>query len=199
MSLDEKMFRHQLEKEEKILYVVHKHWIALWKHIFYYAFFGIIVPWVLYYLLFQYLHTSLALSIFLGWTGIWTLWFFYHFLDFYFDAWICTDISIIDLEWNGIFHRIASRIPYTEVREINTEIDGFWQTVLRYGRVSISMATGGQVELEDVSRPKKVELRVSEIRDDFLDQHQMSQSDAVHSLLADIISGHIKEHGFPKK
>ena len=72
----------------------------------------------------------------------------YHFADWYLDAWIATNASLIDVEWRGIFHHLSSRIPYSEVREgFMGNKKGVLGTILGFGNASVSMTTGGKISL----------------------------------------------------
>lgn len=189
MAWDKILFRRYLEEGEEILFIAHKHWISLLAVASKTAFFGFVLPWAI-WMFFS--------GVFWGavvWTALFWCYFLYHFIDWYFDVWIATNSSVIDLEWRGLFHHLSSRIPYSEVREVSYEIEGIIGLLLRYGNASIGMATGGQVELCNVGSPRRVSLRITEIRDRFLAEQKITQSDALQSLLTDLVSRHIDERG----
>lgn len=193
MIIQKILFRRYIEQDEDLLYVVHKHWIEIIGVSLKTAFFGFFLPWMVWYFISDFFWIAVV------WSVIFWFWYLYHFIDWYFDVWLVTDVSIIDIEWMGLFHRLSSRIPYTEVREIGWEMKGFWAVVLRYGDISIGMATGGKVSLEGVSRPKKVEKKIVDIRDHYLSQKNLSDASSVQALLSEVVAQHIQENGLPRK
>lgn len=197
MKFQSFLFRRHLDSEDEVYFVVHRHWIIMFRDSFFFLLIGLILPGVLWF--FLYGITQYVNIIFPIWITFFFLRYVYKLADWYLDAWLCTSVSIIDVEWNGFFHQTSSRIPYSEVRELSWEVKGFWGSILRYGDVAISMATGGQVMLDNVQSPKKVEVRIIQIRDEILSHHRMSQADGIQSLLADVIANHIQEKGLPPR
>lgn len=191
MIVQKILFRRHLDDEEDLIYVAHKHWSEIIASSVKTAVFGFLVPWTVWFFIPSVFWVAVA------WTFIFWCWYLYQLADWYFDAWLATTKSIIDVEWFGIFHNMSTRIPYAEVREIQWEIKGIGGTLLRYGKASISMATGGHVVLENVASPKKVELRIIEIRDDYLRHQKMTQSEALQELLSDMLVDHIEKKGIP--
>ncbi len=189
MVWDHILFRHYLEDGEEILFVAHKHWIKLVAVGVKTAVFGFLLPWTMWYFFPGIFWAALI------WTVAFWFYFLYHFLDWYFDVWIATNASVIDIEWRGLFHHLSSRISYAEVREVSYEIKGIINLILRYGDTAIGMATGGKIELCSAANPRKVSLRITEIRDHYLSEQKITQSDALQSLLGDMVSRHIEDRG----
>ncbi len=187
--LDRFLFRQYLEADEEILFIAHKHWIELVRVCVKTAVFGFLIPWVVWFVFPDFFWGAVA------WSTVFWFWFLYHFIDWYFDVWIATTTSVIDIEWRGLFNRLTARIPYSEVREVAYEIKGFVGLVLRYGDASISMATSGQVTLRNIARPRLVSMRITELRNQFLSEQKIMQSDALQTLLSDMVSRHVDDHG----
>jgi hypothetical protein len=182
-------FHRHLDSGESLLFVAHRHWIELIPICMQTAVFGFVLPLTMWFFVPAILWGALA------WIGIFWIWFLYKVADWYFDAWLSTTASIIDVEWNGFFHQTSTRIPYSEVRDISWQIKGVWSTILGYGDCTISMATGGKVFMKNIESPKKVELQIIEIRDEFLSAQRMNQSSALHELLSGMVSDHIEKSG----
>ena len=189
LAWDRILFRQYLESGEDMLFIAHKHWIELFNRALKAAVFGVLIPWTTWFFLPQLFWVSVA------WTLVVWLWFLYHFIDWYFDVWIATTTSIIDVEWRGLFHRLSSRIPYSEVREVSYEIKGIIGLILRFGDASISMATSGQVTLNNIARPRFVTMRITELRDQYLSEQKVMQSDALQALLSDMVNHHVSDRG----
>ncbi|QQS59203.1 hypothetical protein IPN35_06515 [Candidatus Peregrinibacteria bacterium] len=180
-------FRRHLENGEYVLFVAHKHWIEIFPKAIKTAVFGFLVPWTAWFFFPAFFWGAVI------WTILFWCWFFYHFADWYFDAWVATNMSLIDIEWRGIFHHLSSRIPYSEVREVSWEVNGFFGTILGFGDASVSMTTGGKVALHNIARPKRVELQILQIRDQFLSEQRMVESEALKGLLASMVASHVSE------
>ena len=189
LAWDRVLFRQYLESGEDMLFIAHKHWIELFARAMKAAAFGFLIPWTVWFFFPQLFWISVT------WTIIVWLWFLYHFIDWYFDVWIATTTSIIDVEWRGLFHRLSSRIPYSEVREVSYEIKGIVGLVLRFGDASISMATSGTVTLNNIARPRFVTMRITELRDQYLSEQKVMQSDALQALLSDMVGHHVGDRG----
>ena len=87
MIIDKIIFKKHLEKEEKILYVVHAHWVGVTKQALEVTFFGLLLPWTLYFMGFS---TSLFFSTILRPRRALTLSFavtiFFYIVGIFWDA-----------------------------------------------------------------------------------------------------------------
>lgn len=188
MILEKVLFSGHLEKDEKMLFTVHKHWICIFGHLIKTIFFGVLIPFILW----KYLGLNIIVFYIFG--GIFGLWFLYHLIDWYFDVWIITNISVIDIEWKGLLHRLSSRIPYSEIREIGWEVKGLLPIILGYGDLFISMATRGRISMPYCKQPKKNEKRIIEIRDHAISEKKISEADTIKDLLSDLMADHVKKN-----
>jgi len=130
-------------------------------------FLGIAFP-VLLFLLFPQLLWPVAL-----WVLAAHVKFFYEIADWFFDSWLVTNLSVIDVEWNGFFHKSSSRIEFADIEEISWEVKGFLGTVLGFGNCEMVCANS-KILLENCASPKKVELKVHELREKFLHEKKMT-------------------------
>ncbi len=104
MIVDSIVFSKHLEKGEHILYAVHKHWIEVIKPTLELAVFGFALPWTLYFIGFN---TDFFFWIAVAWSVLAYMRFMYVLVDWYCDAWLITNMSVLVIEWNGIFNNIA--------------------------------------------------------------------------------------------
>lgn len=96
------------------------------------------------------------------------VWLFFTFalVDYALDLWIVTDERIINIEQEGLFHRVISEQRLLRVQDITSEVRGLFPTFLNYGQVFVQ--TAGERErfvFEQVPRPdlvKKVILQAHE-------------------------------------
>lgn len=193
MYWDKILFRRYLEDGEELLFVAHQHWIALSGIAFKTAIFGFVLPGAIWYVFPAFIWVAIL------WAVAFWFYFLYHFSVWYYDAWLATNLSIIDIEWVGLFHHKSSRIPYSEVREVSYEMKGLWAMLLRFGNAAIGTSSGGKVELVSAARPNKVEMEIMDIRNRFLSEHKFHQSNALQTLIGDMLADHIKQKGIRLK
>lgn len=133
-----------LYPDEKILIVVHKHWIAYAAKIFI-IFLLLIAPLVAISAVLQsnYINQEIILYIRLfvsAYLMILVLLAFIFWMDHYLDVWIITNERIIDVEQLGIFRRETSEFGIDKVQDITVEVPNAIATFLRYGNLRIQTA-----------------------------------------------------------
>lgn len=187
MLINKLVFAKHLEKGEKILYAVHKHWIDIVKPITEIAIFGLILPWTLYLIGFN---APVFFWIAVAWSFMAYIRFMYELVDWYCDAWLITDMSVLVVEWKGIFNNMSARSGFEDIEGATYEIRGFWGTVLRYGNMELRLMSASNFKLERVASPKKVELALMKFQDKYLTERNMQDTSALKNLLADLVHHH---------
>lgn len=127
----------------------------------------------------------------LAWTGIGFLYSLLTFFDWYMDAWLLTDVSIIDLQWDGFFNQRSSRIDYESIESIDYDIQGFKQSILGYGQLVLIKVSGVNAVVDSISSPEKASHYISRIKTELYSKRNTHDSDAIKDLLAEIISERI--------
>jgi hypothetical protein len=189
MIIDTLVFNKHLEKREKVLYAVHKHWIKIMKPALMVAFFGFVVPWGFYLIGFN---TKLFFWIAVAWSAVAYLHFMYTFIDWYADVWLVTDMAIIVIDWRGFFSNTATRIGYEDIEGVGYEISGFWPTMLRYGHITLKVMSGNNLDMKDAARPQKAELAVMRFQDKFMNDKEMQDAGSLKTLLSQMVSHHMR-------
>ncbi len=178
------LFKSHLEEDESIRYVAHRHIFTEWRHLMKIIITGIGLP-VLFYLLFPLAPFK---YVWMGWGGIGLIKFIYEIFDWYFDAWVITNLSVIDVEWQGFFNRTSTRIEYDGVAGITYNIKGFWGTVLNYGDVSLEhFISTNSVVLQNAARPKKVERQILSAQGEYMNNKTMSDHEALKQMLVNML------------
>ncbi|MFA6603243.1 MAG: PH domain-containing protein [Patescibacteria group bacterium] len=86
------------------------------------------------------------------------------FVVWYWNAFIITNLRVIDVDQRGFFERTVSEAAYDKVQDVSYKIKGFWGTLLNYGTLIIQTAgTTSNLELEYARDPKEVQHLLSEI------------------------------------
>jgi len=184
MFFDKLLFSRHLEDGEEILFAAHKHWSSAYGILFKSAFFGIAAPWLLYALFPPLFWIAVVWSI-LGY-----LKFMHAAVDWCSDAFIFSSESVIHVEWNGFFHRSASRLNYLDIEEVAYVIEGFWGTIFNYGTLAISTASN-TVTLSFTNNPQHAESVLNKIKTERAEKKKMTDANKLKDLIADMVSANI--------
>jgi membrane protein YdbS with pleckstrin-like domain len=156
----------QLTPDESVLLVVRKHWLVIARYfatvvlLFLLPFFAaallpllisIIPPFfnpedvvpLFSFLLMLYL-MGVLLFLMLAWT------------DYYLDTWIITSKRIIDIEQKGLFRRQISEIPLSRVQDVTLTVEGFFETLLKFGAVHIQTAGERNFSIQQVPHLERI-------------------------------------------
>lgn len=187
--LNHRLFARHLEDDEHVARIVHKHWLVGLRFLALPTL-SFVAAWAV----LSVRHTPAVLIIVGTWAALSLIWWVRNFLDYYLDAWIVTDHGIIDLEWIGWFHRQSSRILYSDIQGVSTEICGIAATLLRYGTVSIEkISTGSTVSLSHVPRPRQVESVILKNMEAYLHTKNLKNAKHIEELLSQFVAQHINE------
>ena len=179
------IFRKHLERDESIVYIGHKHYVLLLKSFVPYLFLGILLPWMIYVSKgdFQFFWIPLAFCSFVR--------FYIKFFMWFFDCWIITNKSIIDIYWKSLFKRTIIRIPFAHIEAISISISGFLNTILKRGKIQIvKNSDGNEVILDNAYDPVKIETWILEEQDRIATEIAASKTgkeDKIKTILSNII------------
>lgn len=192
--LNNNLFNRHLEDDEQVVVILHKHWFNGVRELF--------LPIVALLALVTILalsperYVALTVGILLVVTVVWLL---RNFFDYYLDAWIITNTSIIDVEWHGWFHRESSRILYSDIQGVSYEVKGIWQTLFQTGTISVEkVSTGNAISLHEVKRPKRIEKTILHQMEQYLHQHNMRDANTIQDLLVNVLAKEMQKKDFPK-
>ena len=189
MFIDKLIFKKHLEKDELVLFTAHKHWTQFLGHFLSILFFGFALPAILYFVGFK---SSLFLAFIVVWVVLAAAKLFYDFIDWYSDVWLFTNMSIIIVEWHGLFSNTSQRVGYEDTEGVSFIIKGFWGTVLRYGDVTLRVISGSHVVLKDAAHPKKVELALMKHQGSYLNSREMAHAGGLKEMLSQMVSHHLR-------
>lgn len=187
------LYRSYLGEGEKIQFVIHRHIFMQIKDFGRIFFFGIALPAVFWWLFPQImLFASL-------WLGIGILRFIYEFFDWYYDAWLVTDISIIEIMWKGFFEKSSARIEYHIIQGIGYEVKGFWRTLFNFGTIALEKFTGNPSVFDGAINPKRKAELLTKAQEDFVTNKSFRDHRALQGILTDLLQKHIVEYGVPEE
>ncbi len=181
------LFRPHLDPGEEVLEVFHRHPFILIPSLGRILFFTFLVPLFLFYLFPEFT------LFFLIWGVVGVLRLVYLFFNWYHDALLVTNVSLLKTYWSGFFDRSSSRLEYPMIEGISYAIQGFRRTVFNYGHVHINRSGGSSaIELPDAVNPPKVERVILFHQEKFVSDQSMKDSETLKSLLVTMIRHHNK-------
>lgn len=166
-----------LEKNEKILLEVRKHWFSIAMQMLVLLFIAIAPIFIYIFISYQFsfeVSDLLFIAIFFYASFLLILWItvFLFWTNYYLDTWIITDKKIIDIEQVGLFHREISLLHLDKVQDVTSEVRGILATFIDYGEIHVQTA-GQQREfiLTDVPNPNIVREKINEALTKFRQDH----------------------------
>lgn len=182
------MFGPHLEKSEKILYIAHRHSFLMIKS-------GLKI---------FFLHFFIPIFLWQVFPEIWfafLVWLIYGIIalnkmifNWYFDVILVTDMTLIDVKWNGPFDRSSVRLEYPNVEGITNTFKGFLQTVFNYGTLQINRDSGSVgLELKDAVNPAKVESVIMSYKEKYLEDKSFQETKTLKKLLSEMVKKHALE------
>jgi uncharacterized membrane protein YdbT with pleckstrin-like domain len=165
----------EIDKTEKVLRIVRKHWFVLIADIMVLVLF-VALPMVFLVVwntfdwgsIISYRGNPLFATgfflfawLFLIWMVGWHMW-----TDYYLDVFIITDKRIFDITQYGLFRRTSSSFRLDRIQNITVEMNGIIQTLLNFGTVRLETAG----EREDfvanyLSHPYELKKSINEMQD----------------------------------
>lgn len=183
------LYKSYLADGEKIQFVIHRHIFMAFKHFSQIFFFGIFIPFVAWWLFPQ-------IAIFAAvWLGIGALRFIYEFFDWYYDVWLITNASIVEIMWQGFFNKSSARIEYHTIQGIGYDVSGFMRTIFNYGTVTLEKFAGAASVFDGAANPKRKAEMLTRAQEDFITNKSFRDHRALQGILTDMLQKHIVENG----
>jgi len=161
----------RMNKDERVIFFLRRHFIIFIGELLYVAVLGIIPIGALFLvgnmwptLLDGAMSRPTIILVASAYYLIIWLFFIGSFVDYYLDAWVVTDQRVLNVEQNGIFARTISELDLGRVQDVTSEVNGLIPSLFRFGHVYIQ--TAGEKErfvFEQVPRPHEVRKRLLEM------------------------------------
>jgi uncharacterized membrane protein YdbT with pleckstrin-like domain len=135
-----------LDSDETILLVLHRHWFSLAKEFIAIGGFFLFGTFIFLSrnILSPYIDTDIIIPLgrfLFSLYALFTIAFFFAvWINYYLDVWIVTNKRIIDLEQHGLFNREISEFLIGRVQDVTVETPGFIPTMLDFGNMTIQTA-----------------------------------------------------------
>jgi len=82
--------------------------------------------------------------------------------NYYLDIIIITNKRIIDIEQFSFFSRDESEVRFEDIEDVKIEINGFWESLLKFGNIYIQTAAeSGEFKIKNIENPEKIKDIIS--------------------------------------
>lgn len=157
-----------LGPEEKILLVLHHHWISLVGPVFIITLL-VLAPFFAYPFIASLHEAPVLTPLFLLASSLWFLSTlligFVFWIDYYLDAMVITSRRILTITQEGLFKNTLSEFSLEKVQDVTIEIPHFAATFLGYGNITIQTAGEMNFSIREVPHVYKVkELIIAHAR-----------------------------------
>lgn len=187
------LYSSYLGEGEKIIFVIHKHLFMEMKRFLKIFFFGIFIPAFFWWL---FPKTAIFAA---TWLSIGVMRFVYEFFDWYYDVWLVTDVSIIEIMWDGFFNKSSARIEYHIIQGIGYEVKGLARTIFNFGTITLDKFSGSPSVFDGAVNPKKKAELLTKAQDDFVKDKSFRDHRALQGIMTDMLQRHITEYGVPQE
>jgi hypothetical protein len=184
MFIDRLIFGGELEEGEEIKYVIHRHWVLVYKRFIKIVLLGLLAPGAILFF-FTGPQGTIAWALY-AWIGIGLLVLLYDYVDWFGDAWVLTNERIIDVRWDGFLKHSGITLDWGNMLDVEYEVKGFKQRIWGYGTMSINKYAGMPIEVEFVDKPKHAANMIAKLRLEFLARHRKGQ-DQIKQVLTELI------------
>lgn len=144
-----------LRPNEKILIVLHRHWIVVVAKIativFLFLFSLMVIPVLISMDFFTGALIGPTLFFFVIYLMLIILMIFIIWINYYLDSWIITTDRVIDIEQKSLFYREVSEFMLDRVEDITVEVPGMIATFFRYGNIRIQTAGEKPFTIRDIA------------------------------------------------
>lgn len=195
VSTEHKHTMLEIEQNERILKVIHKHWFVLLGDLIF-LFVALAAPVVFLVALssipienaFSFSGTKFFAGgfFFFAWLAIvwmiaWKMW-----TTYYLDTIIITDKRVFDIDQHGLFSRESGSFRIDRIQNITVHQKGIIQTLLNFGSVQFETAGGNGEDFvaEYIGSPYEVKRLINQMQDGTLDKAQevLLHSDTIERL-----------------
>ena len=139
----------EIQKDEKILGTIRKHWLVFFFEgvsIFISAFFPLLFILIASFFVTLNISSSVFYAgtfFYLIWLIFMWIWFFLAWTDFYLDTIIVTNKKIIVIDQRGLFSRETSNFDIDRIQDITIDVHGIIATLFNFGDIHIQTAGAG--------------------------------------------------------
>jgi hypothetical protein len=181
----------QLEEDETIIKIVHKHWFIVVARGLSIAVISVapLAGWIAVNAAMQQNAATISIDLaayttyFLYFFSFWLLvnWmtFAHMWTTHHLDIWVVTTRRIIVIDQVSLFRRHIGSFRLEKLQDVNIEINGIIATFLSYGTVEAETASGNhekEFRTPYIPHPRTLKAVILKAADDLLDEHKSVQT-----------------------
>jgi uncharacterized protein YheU (UPF0270 family) len=122
------------------------------------------------------------------------------FFNWYYNAIVMTNESLIFVNWKKLFHRSFVRIDFHNLDEIEVETKGIKSFILNYGILKFQKINGGgEVIFSNANHPSWTSKVIEKYREEIIDNKNFTEESALKNLLSQMVQRHVGENGQPDR
>ncbi len=106
--------------------------------------------------------SNLALQISLIIPVLVFVYWFYHWVGWYYSVYVVTEQRLIDIEQKGFFNRKVKEVGFDKVQSINYHIKGMQAALLKFGDITVETYTEPWI-MENIHHPEEVHSKMMEV------------------------------------
>lgn len=178
-----------MEEGEEIHLIIHHHLIIIFKPLLINL--GIYtLPPIILWLLFPEVP-----FVWMIWLAIGVIRLVLLVFSYYFNALLVTNLNLVDVEWNGVFNRAAQRIEYGQIESFAYNVNGFINTMLNIGDITVNKISGNQINIESIFNPKQRIQLLTKLQDQMVQGQLHKDHSSLKDILTNMLRDHIQENG----
>ncbi len=176
MAISGKLFPGQGE-EEKIIFVVRKHWFSYMIFIFFGAIMLVpVVAGIIYWIVNPTALSQLFGNISILFASAYLLFvmavLIAGIVDYYLDIYIVTNERIVLINQEGLFRRQISELHLHQIQDVNAKVEGIFQTIFHFGNVTIQTAAEKEnFAFMVVPHPYRIAKTILDLHEHHIDEH----------------------------
>ncbi len=181
----------QLESDEQIIKIVHKHWFIFFVKAVG-VFFVTLMPLIAWIAISVFGHQyTETIEIDLSSYTIYFLYFYLFWIllnwmtlahmwtTYYLDIWVVTNKRIIVINQESLFRRQIGSFRLERLQDININISGIIATFLNYGTIEAETASGGnskEFKTSNMPKPRELKATILKASDSIMSEHSSIQT-----------------------
>lgn len=142
-------------------------------------------------------------QLFWGWVAILAFGLFKIFSVFakwYVNAVLMTNESLMFIEWDKLFHSLATRLNYWDIDQIIVERKGAAAFLGNFGDLQfVKHSTGEPHVFEWVRHPRRIAKIIHDYQEQILKEKNFTEETALKDLITQLVISHVRKHGQPER
>jgi len=181
----------QLERDEKIIKIAHKHWFVFVSQALSIATVAVapLLGWLAVGFLTQQQSSSIDINLvkytpyfvyfysfwlLINWMTLAHIWVTHHL-----DIWVITNRRIVVIDQVSLFRRKIGSFRLEKLQDVNIEINGMLATFLHYGIIEAETASNNsdaEFRSTHMPNPRGLKATILKVADDLMEEHSAVQS-----------------------